>query len=715
MPDQDTIRVQTIDGKLWDIPRQNLAKAQQRGAKIYTAPVLTSQAESPVPKPGAIQRGVTSFAGVPESTNINPLDKGFYAGMGNLGNYIAALKQAITGLNPIPASTDAASTAMARMKQPGIINKIAGAVEYPISGIPFAGPATVRAMEQGAEGDIAGSVGSSIGAGLMGTGLAKTAPALAENLMPAAFANRVRGPLRGIAGVGGGFEKRMVEEHRTALTDYNAKLSEIMEENRRAVDEARQTHGQAVANVQEQNAKALSDYREKLQGIKQKYAGQVAEKEAAIPGASASQSAAEVKRSGLGDAPRSGPVFQRLQGMTNQVYGMIDNLQDRIRSYNQKQWRSFDTAVDEAMKKKSADDAQVDWTPVQQAVKDAEENILKGSPESISVFRNIMRESPQLDEASVLRSSQATDAAGNLKEILRGANPNMRRQILANLHAQGLSEADALRDTPPGETPAGLPGKNVQIPFADARGYLTELGGKLTGARLPGDVYRALDHVREVADQQITKVTREAGQDAVYRNLKDEYKTYKQNFDDPEAAIYQFDKLDTPEKRVDFLASGKGQNLIDSLSKYRGFGSDPNLPGRVRSLVRQIRDLPERKAVPSAPERPSFPKQPELKEYPEGPDYSKTKEPPDLIEPLDITRKRIERLEDMAKTFSQFTPNQVRWLRSGITQRGVGWALSHPGWRAWLASNPTAMKSLANADLLDLALVPHPAPGEENK
>ncbi len=686
MANQDTVRIQSPDGKLWDIPRQNLAKAQQRGAKLYIAPTVPSAPQLPT---GSMQTGpggpilsgpptrtnrlVTSFTGVPEGTDIDPTSKGFYAGTGDLGNYITALKQAITSLNPV--SGDAGSTAIARMKKPGIMNKFTGAVEYPLSGVPYIGPMAVRGMEQGAEGDISGSVGSSVAAGLGGVGLARSAPALAENLTPTALGSRMRGPIRAVLGVGGEFEKRMAEEHRTALTDYNAKLSQIMQDNRRAVDEARQTHEQAVANVQKQNAEARAAYQEKVNGIRQKYAEEFATKESGAPAASASQSAAEAKRSAMGDSPRSGPVFQRLQAMTNQVYGMIDNLQDRIRSEYNKRWRAFDQLIG---------DRKVNWTPVQQAVKDAEENILKGSPESIGIFRNIMRESPQLDEASVFKSTQALEAAGNLKEILKSANPNMRRQILANLHAQGLSEADVERSTPPGEVPTGLPGKDVQIPFADARGYFTELGSKLSGAQLPGDVYRAIKHVLGVVDTQVGEPVKDAGQEGTYKDLRNDYKIYKQNFDDPEAAIYQFDKLDTPEKRVDFLASGKGQNLIDSLGKYKGFGSDPALPGRVRSLVRQLRDLPERKVTPPSPERPSFPKEPAPKEFPSEQSLS-LKSPPTEPEPLDITRKRIEQLEHMAKTWSQFSPSQTRWLRSGITQRVIGKILSNPATRAWIA------------------------------
>lgn len=642
--------------------RRNPTTGQMIGLKNGKwIPVLSAQptatGEAPVPPESAISRlGSGAKAGLQQLIPSNPFT-------------VPALEKAAMG--PTGMLLDAINRVRAEFAQ-------ARREGQPPWAAALAGPAAVAGIDtegvrqRGDKGDIAGIVGESIPL-VAATLLLPEIPKMGAEAVEAS-----RGPIREVLSVGGTFEKQMAAEHQTATTDYNAKLSKIMEENRRAVDEARQTHAQAVENVQKQNGEARKTYQEKIDAIRQKYAGQVAAKESGSREASASQSAAETKRAALGDSPRSGPVFQRLQDMTNQVYGMIDNLQDRIRSEYNRRWRAFDQSIG---------DRKVNWTPVQQAVKDAEDNILQGSPESIAIFRNIMRESPQLDQASVFRTSQSLEAAGNLKEILRDANPNMRRQILANLHAQGLSEADVEGSAPAGEAPAGLPGKDVQIPFADARGYFTELGSKLSGAQLPGDVYRAIKHVLRAADTQIGEPVKAAGQEGTYRNLRDEYKTYKQNFDDPEAAIYQFDKLDTPEKRVDFLASGKGQNLIDSLSKYKGFGSDPNLPGRVRSLVRQLRDLPASKATPAAPERPTFPKAPELKENPAGPDFSGTKEPPDAVEPLDITRKRLEKLEQMGKNWSQFNPSQARWIRSAVMQRTIGKWLSDPAIRDWIARN----------------------------
>src|SRR5665213_3036651 len=99
MPNDDVVQMQTSDGKIWPVLKSRVPEAMQRGAKPYTAPAAAAP-------PSAFNRVITSLGGVPSGTNIDPTSKGFYSGTGELGNWIDALKKAITGLNPAPASAD---------------------------------------------------------------------------------------------------------------------------------------------------------------------------------------------------------------------------------------------------------------------------------------------------------------------------------------------------------------------------------------------------------------------------------------------------------------------------------------------------------------------------------------------------------------------------------------------------------------------------------
>lgn len=60
-------------------------------------------------------------------------------------------------------SPEAQATAEHTFKQPGIGNKVGGAVEYLESGVPFIGPGLVKASEQARSGNYAGSAGTTAG------------------------------------------------------------------------------------------------------------------------------------------------------------------------------------------------------------------------------------------------------------------------------------------------------------------------------------------------------------------------------------------------------------------------------------------------------------------------------------------------------------------------------------------------------------------------
>src|ERR1700722_1337962 len=91
MPGPDTIRIQAIDGKLWDIPKDKLPDAQKRGAKVYTAPV-----EQPAQPESAISRfGSGAKAGLQPLIPSNPftvpaLEK---AAMGPTGMLLDAINR----------------------------------------------------------------------------------------------------------------------------------------------------------------------------------------------------------------------------------------------------------------------------------------------------------------------------------------------------------------------------------------------------------------------------------------------------------------------------------------------------------------------------------------------------------------------------------------------------------------------------------------------
>ncbi len=295
-----------------------------------------------------------------------------------------------------------------------------------------------------------------------------------------------------------------------------------------------------------------------------------------------------------------GPVKQRLMNFSDRVGEVATKTKAAIKN-------SFDRRYN-VFRKSLGENPQVDWTPVQLAVKDAEENILQGSPDSLSLFRNMMRESPQLDDASVFKTSQAIEATGNMKEILQKANPNMRRQILANLAQQGITEADIEAGAPAGEKPSGLPGKEVQIPHKDAWGYAQELNAKMNGSRLPPDVFRAFKSVRKVVGEVLQDFADTKNVGPAWKQIQSDYAEYAQAFTDPDSPASKLINATNPEDRLALISGKEGQNLIDILHQFRGFGGDTEIAGKVRALqAAASKSIPEL----TEPKTPVYPKAPE--------------------------------------------------------------------------------------------------------
>jgi hypothetical protein len=640
MPNDDILLMVTPDGKKYNVPRSQVpAMTQKFGAKPWV-------------QPGPVNRAVTSFAGMPEGTNINPASKGFYAGAGDLGNYITGLKQAITSLNPLPAMSDAATAATTKMNQPDILNKIGGGTEYAISRVPYVGPMAARAMEQAGKGDIAGSMGSSIAAGLSGAGMAKGAPALAEHLTPAALSEMARKPVAGLLDVGENFEERARKEHQDAI------------------DTIKRDYEQKIQQAGENTAEHEAAYRTKLEQARDNYSQKIAANEAKKIESSAKQSGAETKKKALTTQPRSGPVYQRLAGMADQIATQdVPKLDKDVRVAQNNRWTAFRQAIGD----NPASPKMVDWTPVQQAVVDAETNILQGSPENIAIFRNILREGvdPTLEKATVFRKT-----GGALEDVLN--SKNLTEEGRARLIKQLGDEAQF--EDRGGSGPVAKP--NVQIPFEDARGYYTELGEKIAKSRsIPGDVRRALRSVQEVADKQAIKPAIPKEQVPVYERLKSDWAGYMGDFYDSDGPLAQLKNSATSDGRLNLITGSKGANIIDALGRYSMF--NPNvtgMAGRLRSLMKQVRELPS--VAPSIPGRlrpPSFPREPEP---------INISERPSTTEPLDMTREKLQALEKMPKTWGTLRPYQAvipyYWPRLAA-QKLIAELLSHPALREWIA------------------------------
>lgn len=119
---------------------------------------------APPAKPGVVQRFATNFNsgfGVPESVQQNPMEgvQGLKMAVSHPSTLGASLQN--IGSNAVDAQSNLAGQGLYQMKQPGVLNKVGGATNLVLSGVPVVGPAIANAGQQlFKNGDIAGGLGS---------------------------------------------------------------------------------------------------------------------------------------------------------------------------------------------------------------------------------------------------------------------------------------------------------------------------------------------------------------------------------------------------------------------------------------------------------------------------------------------------------------------------------------------------------------------------
>jgi hypothetical protein len=266
-------------------------------------------------------------------------------------------------------------------------------------------------------------------------------------------------------------------------------------------------------------------------------------------------------------------------------------------------------------------DAEGSFTPVQAAVVNAEDNILKGSPENIAIFRNILKEGedPLLSQASVFK----TNSRGvDIKDVLSSMKSEGERTRFLN----------SLKEDPNFNETLGRvgPKEGATLPIDQIQGYSTELGNKLyRGGNIPGDVRRALKSVKDAADKVVEGVSDEKGQGSIYRQLKKDWAQYMDDFYDSDGALTKVKNAINSDRRIALISGGEGGRIIDALGRYSRF--DPNIEtvGRVRSLVKQLRELPSTSPKPPAAIGPlELPAPPRARAVPEAPIPRRAPEPP---------------------------------------------------------------------------------------
>lgn len=229
-------------------------------------------------QPSALNRFATSFLGLPEGTTpgsfLSRTKQEFTDPKVALADFETAMKGFLT------AHPEAAKTGMKTMAEPGTTNKVVGATEYGLSGIPLFGPAITGSMEQARKGDIAGSMG------LPAQVLASTLIGSPEARGTAAeIPSKVGGTMKTVAkeviGQGPSMDRLRAAQDITGLkikNDYLAPLAKAVH------DDAQLPIRHAVEQMDKQMPAGIAE-KEPLANLVEQTLGEVAKVQDKVPGA----------------------------------------------------------------------------------------------------------------------------------------------------------------------------------------------------------------------------------------------------------------------------------------------------------------------------------------------------------------------------------------------------------------------------------------------
>jgi hypothetical protein len=649
MPNGDTVQIQMPDGRILTGPRANLPIALRMGAKLY------DPSRASVGSPAREGSQIGDF-GSSLWKQVNPAN--IVKGMAEITSHPISMYE-----------QDAA-------RRQALVNKAKqefssgnygpAAAEGLYGSIPFLGPQLEKAGEQISGGQYGKGLGTSVGIGLLSSApeIGEVGGSLAGEVLEAP-----RSAVRDVLGVSdkdiepilkknqqemAAIDAKYQRDVAQAHSDYAEKVDEIRKQNIQSVDEhtaamakARQEHEQQLRDIDEKNQQALQKHEDKVSELKAKAASKIAARQARSVEASKASTEAETRRAAL--VTKSGPVFKRMANAA-------DNAQENVRLVDQRV-RALETARWNALSRKVGN-TPVEWTPVQKAVSDAEDSILKGSPENIAIFRNIMKEGeggePSLAQASVFRGGPGIDVKEFISSI---KDPIKKEQFIKEMSASGALPASK----------TGVPAEGATVPLDTARGFSTELGQKIYGRDLPGDVRRALHSVQDAIENETVKtIAKSGGKDAVieYRGLRSRWRDYMQTFYDKDSPIRKLKEAQDPNDKLRPIVGDEGQRAIQLFGKYKDLGADVTTMGKLRGLNKALRSL--RSTMPakvaetepnlSIPEKPKASEYPSVAKVPEAPQLKEYPQPnipqkPTVV-PLTAKEARLQKLESSAKFYS---------------------------------------------------------------
>ena len=646
---------------------------------------------NPITPPSATNRAITSFAGLPEGTNIDPTTKDFYSGMGDLGTWLDAAGKAVKGLNPYAGHGQTVDTAISRLKQPGAANKISGAIQYLESGVPFAGSSAAKGQEQFTNKDYAGSAGSSLNALLTALGLAKASPAIAEKV--AAIPETVRGGLQSAAGVGDTAVK-LAQEKRVS------ELPKLRDENAQAIAEAKKQMEDAQAAVDKSNAEALAQHSKESADVHENNVRKLSEAK--------------------NNYQRTQEAVQRRESLVTQAEQARDQLAESLPKI-----REQETAVAKSLYPQI--EAKADGAQLYSQIQDEVKKSLRGSEKVPTAIARILSEIEPEEKATGPRALTTKELeATKLIQRQPGYQAMSTADIRGALPNLGFTprEVDAILSVARPEAPV-----SSALTFDKLHGYYSELGRAMYGGDIPGDEFSAYKNIREnVIGKQMAAMAEAENKGDRFQAAQENWKRLENTFNNTSPvsrggspiarALAARDPITgklRPEYVQDALSGDAEYRIANQMLKsYRipttTLDTMKNSMDQAAKLPKRVPEIARIQGLKKPPESPTLEEAPKVSAYPKVADTSTP------FDPLQWRIGQIKRLAEQYSGASRFEATPTSYGVGRIPfRRSIARALANESFRNWLVKNPAAAKSLLSPALINLLLTPKPQQQQEGQ
>lgn len=417
-------------------------------------------------------------------------------------------------------------------------------------------------------------------------------------------------------------DRQAAVEERNRTAEHNAdirtqdQVASVEEKNRVAAESAAQKNTENAAAFDQKNAAATAEYKQ------------------------TAEETMKANREALVAASRDAAVHRSIEEGSKVLGERVKDLDTKLRGEANVKYQEVTKAtnrVDPATGQLA--DPGVPLSQLSDAVTHAENNILKGSPESIKQFRDISSQAAEADESATLHAdgAAASPDSGIFKRLMETAK---RQGPESDLYKQ--LAGDGLMDEP------------STVSFEQLRGYSSELGTKLAQGNLPGDVYQAMKYLKEKIDAAKAVVAERNGVGPQLKSADAFWRSYQELLYDPESSLTKVRKAvgvkNPGEMAAEFFRNKGHEIAVGRLKQLRTtYGSEAN---GVADLAQNLNAAREESAAYRATTQKNLPKAPKPGQAPAtiapkelpipGRTYAELNPIPEPIEPEVIPNKVLK-------------------------------------------------------------------------